>query len=568
MVNGITTIDDKHRMRKRIAIAVICCSLMGMASCGTAASLRHVPLLDGYNKTVPLVSKHSAHLFTTSNNSLLKNEQGLWELYVEGDPLEIGLAAGSLTDSLLKKQERVFFSQVNKIVPSGTKQTLLREFLKWYNRKLYLHVPEEYKAEIYGLSRYTADEFDVIAPKYLRSLYLHGAHDIGHALQDLAMVGCTSFAAWDDKTEDGSLIIGRNFDFYAGDAFAKDKIVSFVKPDHGYPFMSLSWAGMAGVVSGMNNQGLTVTINAAKSKVPLMARTPVSILTREILQYARTIEQAIAIVNKRKVFVSESIMVASALDKKAILIELSPDAFDILDVPNSNQLICSNHFQSPGLKDLRRNRQQVLNSHSAYRYERMDELLQQNNRINPIKAAGVLRNRDGLHDLPLGYGNEKALNQLRAHHGIIFQPEKLLVWVSSNPYQLGAFVCYDLNSVFGGTALPAETSFQLTALNIAADPFLLTEAYQNYEKFRIEDHQVDSALKSKQWLSPDYLKQYQSLNPNYWVVYYKTGMYHYKRGQYAAAKIQFEAALTCEITTLPDQHRIEKYIHKITQKLQ
>ena len=173
-------------------------------------------------------------------------------------------------------------------------------FLKWYNRKLYLNVDNEYQTEIYGLSQYASKDLSYIAPNFLRDLYLHGAHDIGHAVQDLALVGCTSFAVWGDKSEDGNLIFGRNFDFYAGDDFAKDKIVAFINPNEGYPFMMVTWPGMIGVCSGMNTEGLTVTINARKSKIPLIAKTPISILTREILQYARTIDEAIAIAKKKK----------------------------------------------------------------------------------------------------------------------------------------------------------------------------------------------------------------------------------------------------------------------------
>src|SRR6187402_140686 len=280
---------------KKLFQTLVALSMLSLFSCGTAKSMHDLPKLQAYNNTVPVVTKYADTVFTSGKNSLLKNRQGLWELYIEGDPLERGLAFGSLSDSLLKKQERVFFGKIKEILPSKTRQKLLRMFLKWYNRKLYLNVTEEYKAEIYGISRYSSHDYDNIATPYLRSLYMHGAHDIGHALQDLALVGCSSFAAWGNKSEDGSLILGRNFDFYAGDDFAKDKIIAFVNPKEGHPFMMVTWAGMIGAVSGMNKEGLTVTINASKSKIPLSAKTPISILTREILQHATTTEEAIAI---------------------------------------------------------------------------------------------------------------------------------------------------------------------------------------------------------------------------------------------------------------------------------
>ncbi|HOZ76085.1 MAG TPA: C45 family autoproteolytic acyltransferase/hydrolase [Flavobacterium sp.] len=539
-------------------------------SCGVSKSLHHTPQLDGYDATAPMVTKVSGKLFSSRENFLLKNKQGLWELYVSGDPLQVGLQTGSLTDSLLKKQERVFFSKIEEIVPSKSKQKLLRNILKFYNRKLYLNVPEEYQTEIYGLSQYTSHEFDNIAPRYLRSLYLHGAHDIGHALQDLALVGCSSFAAWGSKSDDGKLILGRNFDFYAGDDFAKDKMVAFIRPNKGIPFMMVTWPGMIGAVSGMNNEGLTVTINAAKSKIPLVAKTPISILTREILQYASTTDEAIAIARKRKVFVSESIMVGSAKDKKAILIEVSPNSFGVFEVPNSNnQLLCTNHYQSDVLKDNKRNVYQIENSHSQYRYEKLQEDFNESPKISPQIAAGILRDREGLNGKAIGYGNERALNQLLAHHGVVFKPEQKLVWVSANPYQLGEFVCYDLNEVFDKRRENGPiVSLQSENLNIAKDPFLDSESYKNYELFRIEDRKMDVFLENKKGMSAEFLQNYQHLNPNYYKVYYKPALYFYKRKEYALARPEFEDALSKEITTLPERRAIEKYLKKIKRKLQ
>jgi predicted choloylglycine hydrolase len=556
-------------MEKQIGYIILIVSIFLVISCGTSNSMHHQPDLSGYDRAVPIVKKQSNNVFYTGKNFLLKNKYNLWELYVAGDPLERGMAIGSLTDSLLKKQEYVFFDKINDIVPSHFKKQALRSFLKWYNRKLYLNVTNEFQSEIYGISRYAPKDLDYIAPNFLRDLYLHGAHDIGHAVQDLAMVGCTSFAVWGDKSEDGSLILGRNFDFNAGDAFAKDKIVAFINPKEGHPFMMVTWPGMIGVCSGMNIEGLTLTINAGKSKIPLIAKTPISILTREILQYASTIDEAIAIAKKSKVFVSESIMVGSAKDNKAVLIEISPDNLGVFDVENSNQLICSNHFQSDALKGNTRNKDQIKNSHSQYRYDRMTQLLDENKKINPQIAVSILRNKDGLNNLPLGYGNEKALNQLLAHHGIVFKPDQKLVWVSANPYQLGEFVCYDLNTIFSNRKITDSiVSLENEKLNIAKDPFLETVAYKNYELFRIEDRKIDAFLADEKEIPKRFIENYQSLNPDYWVVYYKVGLYFYQKAAYKLAQEQFEISLTKEITTLPNKEEVEKYLKKIKRKLQ
>lgn len=556
-------------MPRRLYILLVAFVALQLASCGTYKSIHHKPVTEGYNATPPVVTKVDDTTFTSGRNSLTKNKQGQWELYIEGDPLQRGLVNGALTQSLIHKQEHAFLDKVQELVPSKFKQSLLRQFLKWYNRKLYLHVPEEYKTEIYGISQYTSPEFNDVAPPYLRALYLHAAHDIGHALNDLALVGCTSFAAWGGKTDDGSLLLARNLDFYAGDEFAEDKIIAFVKPDTGYPYMSVVWGGFIGNLSGMNLEGLTVTINAGKSDVPLIAKTPISLLSREILQYAKNIEEAVAIAKKREVFVSESIMVGSAHDKRAVLIEVSPEKFGVYEVANSTQLICSNHFQSETYKDDKNNTETIRDSHSEYRYERMEELLAENDKVNPIKAAAIMRNRDGLNDLALGYGNEKAINQLLAHHTVIFKPEQKQVWVSSNPYNLGEFTAYDLNAIFSAERpMQPVRSMQLPLLKIKADPFKDSKRLWDYEEFRIQDREIDRAIAEEKNLPAGFIAGYQKLNPDFWKVYYSAGVYYYNKGYLAAARGQFQTALTKEITTLPARENIEEYLKKINRKIE
>ncbi|SMP01943.1 C45 family peptidase [Chryseobacterium profundimaris] len=540
--------------------------VFSLTSCGIRKSIRHIPDVRQYSLEVPKVNKINDSTFSFKKNYLTKNKQQIWELYITGNPLQLGYNNGALTQSLMQKQEKIFFSKVEDFVPSKFKQNLLRGFLKWYNRKMYLNVREDFQAELYGLSQYSSDEYNFIAPKYLRNLYLHGAHDIGHAMQDLMMVGCTSLAVWNENTEDGDLLIGRNFDFYVGEDFAKNKVIEFVEPENGIPYLSVSWPGMIGVVSGMNKEGITVTINAGKSKIPLTAKTPISLVTREILQYAKNIDEAIVIAKKRKVFVSESILVGSANDKNAVIIEVSPDNFGVYKVENTSRVFCTNHFQSDAYKNDKRNQKHILESHSEYRYEKLQELLEKNKKLNPEKMAAILRDKSGLKGKKIGYGNEKAINQLLAHHAVIFSPQKKLVWVSANPYQLGEFVCYDLNEIFSHERLK-DGDFARSELTIGKDPFIDSQEFENYEQYKMMSEEVEKAIGGDVLLTDDFLSYYQSLNPDFWLVYYQSGKYYFNQKEYGKAKAEFNKALIKEITTFPDRKNVESYLNKTINKI-
>ncbi|TRO66425.1 C45 family peptidase [Christiangramia sabulilitoris] len=553
-------------MRKQALIILLL--ILFFSSCGIKTSLQQRPDITGIEHIDTTRIKHSDTYYSLGKNQLFQNEQGIWELYLEGNALERGVANGSLTRELIHHQEVAFMNKLQEMVPSKSYRGFLKSVVSWFNRKMYLYVPEEYKQEIFGVSRYGLKKYDDFAPGYVRMLYFHGAHDIGHALQDLMLVGCTSFAAWNSRTSDGELLLGRNFDFYAGDEFGEQKIVAFINPEKGHKFMMYTWGGMIGTVSGMNVQGITVTINAGKSKMPLMAKTPVSLLAREILQYASSTTEAIEIARKREVFVSESIMVGSGNEKKAILIEVSPDNFGVYEVPNSDELICSNHFQSKPYLEDRRNLKTIKESHSKYRYDRMQQLLHKNSKLDPEKAVDILRNMQGMDGAKIGYGNEKAINQLLAHHGIIFKPEELKVWVSSNPYQLGEFVAYDLDKAFKKfTTAPVDHSVSVSEENIPASNFISTSTFRDYEEYRKLEEVIKRKFAENNVVDIAQAKKLVELNPDFWEAWFLAGKVFYQKKDYKNAVIHFKQARRREITTIPDELMLDKMIRKSYRKL-
>jgi predicted choloylglycine hydrolase len=504
--------------------------------------------------------------FVLGPNRLQYHEAGLWEMYLEGEPYQRGWSKGKLAQELIHKQEGAFVQTLQDFVPSARQQWLVKGFLKFFNRDIEHYLQPEYKAEIKGIAQFTSNQYNYLAPNFERLLYFHAAHDLGHALRDLALVGCTSVALWGNKTQDGKLLIGRNFDFYAGDAFAEQKMIVFIRPEEGIPHAMVTWPGMVGAVSGMNLSGITVTINAGKSHLPHKAKTPISLLTREILQHAENLDDAIRIASSRQVFVAESILVASAQDKKAILLEVSPRKMDVYEVESSKeQLISTNHFKSDGYKQDKRNAAHAASSHSVYRFKRMEELIAQNEVFSPENMAALLRNRQGLGGKSLGMGNEMAINQLIAHHAVIFQPEDKIMWVSTAPYQLGQFVGYRLDDVF---AKHAENGSFLAdpALTLAEDPFLHTDTFQHYETYRQLSRDLQALPKSQQW-NEQQLQDFERLNPDFWKTHVLIGNYYQKRKSFALALSHFRQALDLEISSLAERSEILAEVRRLERQL-
>ena len=526
-----------------------------------------IPEVENTTITEKTRDRLSKDYYKIEENWLRKNGQGLWEMYIEGGPFELGVISGKLTKELIQIQEQAFVDQISEYIPSKIYLRFLKYFIGWFNRDLDKHVIDEYKKEIYGISLSASDKFDYISDNYQRMLNYHAAHDIGHALQDLALVGCTSFAVKDEH-ENNNLIVGRNFDFYINDDFALNKIVVFVKPESGYKFMCVTWASMIGVVSGMNDQGLTVTINAAKSEIPYRSATPVSLLAREILKYAKNTAEAIEISRKRKIFVSEALLIASAIDNKTIIIEKSPSKLDIYST-DKNYIISSNHFQSDAFKKDELNIQHIKESASYYRQKRCEQLILKEKKINYTDAGRILRDIRGLNGVNIGIGNEKAMNQMISHHSVIFMPAKLMVWVSTSPYQLGEYLAYDLDQVFRNSFdIKGDARINDTSLTILADPFMDSSEYINYLEFVRLSKMVRERIKENKELEKPKttIENMINLNSEYYLGYLTGGNYYYNFKDYDNAEKYYNMALSREMETTTSEIEITeklKFISKI-----
>jgi len=358
----------------------------------------------------------------------------------------MGYASGVLLQDRMRTLEDEFLVLVKSYVPQQWKIDLLRTYIIYRNRNLSDFIPVEYRSQIYGTTLGCPDNHPEQGDYYTRLLNYHAAHDVSYMMIDnplVSPVGCTAFGAWGPATDHGHLLGGRNFDWEAAEVFSRDRIVILCEPDGGIPFISLAWAGMAGVVSGMNRAGVSVTINGAPSSLPRETATPVAIVARQVLQEAHNLDEALSIIREARVFVSTLWLVGSRVDGRFVVVEKTPE-LTLVREPEGDSIVCANHFESELLREDRRNMGYLGDSTSLARQERMTELLADGD-LNPARAVEVLRDRHLSGGKFAGNGHRSTLNPFIATHAVVLDLTAGVFWAASPPNQAGRFVAFDVN---------------------------------------------------------------------------------------------------------------------------
>jgi len=389
-------------------------------------------------------------------------------LYLEGEPYDLGYANARLTSDWMRQQEEALISTVRGFLPSQLQFWGVTLLVLTNNRSLPDYVPREYQLEIRGLAEGSEDPFPDFGPRYHRILNYHAAHDISHWVWDKPVVGCNALAAAGEWTPDGHLVVGRNFDFEAGRLFDTHKIIGLYRPESGHAFLSVAWPGMAGAVTGINEQRLFCSINGAHSADRGRIGTPASLVVRQVLQYAGTLEEAVAIIREAQVFVADSYLLADGKSGRAVVVEKTPARSGVREMEDG-LLLQSNHFLSEELADDAGNLEYMEVGTSLARGRRLEELARgARGELSPRRVVEVLRDRRAAGGGELCSGNRAAINAMIATHSVVADVSEGVLWVSRGPHQLGEYDAYRIED-FGE---PAGETFP-------ADPILKGGSYED-----------------------------------------------------------------------------------------
>lgn len=408
---------------------------------------------------------------TWLGKSWVSKREGLPIIRLKGSPFEMGFASGKLLEKEMHTLEDEFLAMIRGYVPQQWKIKILNSYIIYRNRKLSDYVSLDDRLQIYGTILGCSDVHPELGDYYNRMLNYHAAHDISYMMIDnplISKAGCTAFGAWGSATENGHLITGRNFDWEAADVFSRDRVVILCEPNDGIPFISVAWASMAGVVSGMNRAGISITINGAPSSLPGETATPVAMVARDILQRANNLTNVLEIIRTTRVFVSTLWLIGSKADGKFVVVEKTPEKTNVREA-EGDSIVSANHFQTEKLKDDKRNLRYLEEATSVPRYTRMSELIQTNRgAINPTRAVQMLRDRLLPGGKFVGNGHRATLNALIATHATVMDLTDGIFWAASPPHQLGKFVAFDVN----------DFDRELPTLSLADDPIIASGEFE------------------------------------------------------------------------------------------
>jgi isopenicillin-N N-acyltransferase like protein len=201
-------------------------------------------------------------------------------LFVQGTPAEMGTAQGQLLGSAARRMvERVLYGVgAADTVVSGE---WFPDRLAGIERRVTPHLPDRFFEESDALADAAG-----IPRRDLRfaNLFPERFHCTGVALRGKATVG-------------GQVLHARVLDYMRDIGLQHNAVVTVFIPKGRHPWLSLGYAGFIGTVTGMNAHGLAIGEMGGRGE-GLWDGMPMSFLLRDVMERARTVEEAVAIIRE------------------------------------------------------------------------------------------------------------------------------------------------------------------------------------------------------------------------------------------------------------------------------
>ncbi|HEX8524075.1 MAG TPA: C45 family peptidase [Tepidisphaeraceae bacterium] len=186
------------------------------------------------------------------------------------------------------------------------------------------------------------------------------------------MVACSTFTVPTGGSADGVARFGRNLDWPGLDIADKASVLMVFHPKDKFAFASVGWPGMLGVLSGMNEHGLSLCNMEVTRGQRLPQAMPYILLYRTVLEQCKTVDEAIELLNKTPRQTANNLMLMDAGGNRAVA-EIRPEKVTVRKAPETQVLISTNHQRGTELNESGRcGRFDYLHEEGAKQFRKMD----------------------------------------------------------------------------------------------------------------------------------------------------------------------------------------------------
>ncbi len=461
----------RHKKKLVFALSVLVAPFVAHGAIGLFFRVNPPP-----GVATPAVVKRTEGDTTYAGKGRTTHARGLTEVHLEGEPEEIGAEHATLLYDKMVANERDVWDGFAAVVPFAPARVAMFDFGRVLHRHVDRNFPEPRRREIAAqAATFRPDPYDDRLPTYERMVFLHALYDISLGFEGSPLLGCSAFGLGPGATRDGHTLVARAFDFDVADVFDRDKAVFFVKENGKIPFASVSWPGLVGVLTGMNAEGVYVSVNGGRARDPRTEGLPVVFSLRETLERAHDTREATALLASQEVMVSHIVFVADAKGAFA-MVERAPGvpAHVVTSFDDTSRVRVTNHFQGPLAEDPRDKRVRETSTTLARR-ARLDELLPSvpNASATPESTLAMLRDHTcAKTEGSCALGDRRTVDSLIATHGIVADTTAKILWVGTGPHLAGKFVGFDLSHEFATNA-SGEAFVQVR--DLSEDPLLKDE---------------------------------------------------------------------------------------------
>ena len=172
---------------------------------------------------------------------------------------------------------------------------------------------------------------------------------LGQCFLDLMpMTACSTVGLPAAAAPDGVARMGRNLDFPSFNVADKQSVVMIFRPKGRYQFASVAWPGMVGVLTGMNEHGLTLASMEVGRRQRLPAAMPYIMLYRTVLERCKTVDEAVTLLEETPRQSANNLMLMDASGGR-VVVEITPEKVTTRRAGDDAAIVSTNHHRGTDL---------------------------------------------------------------------------------------------------------------------------------------------------------------------------------------------------------------------------